>query len=83
MIWKNEEEIVEAMLYWQKRALNAEREVEETLDYVEFLVNEYVDLQKEYFRLEHIVEDSFSDYTKRILEEAAIVTGKQIGRAHV
>ena len=69
MIWKNEEEIVEAMLYWQKRALEAEREVEDTLDYVEFLLNEYVDLQKEHFRLEQIVEDSFSDYTKSILKE--------------
>ena len=68
-VWESPEELHECFLYWQKRALAAEREVEETLDYVEFLLNEYVDLQKEHFRLEQIVEDSFSDYTKSILKE--------------
>lgn len=35
MIWKNEEELLESMLYWQKRALEAEKEREEVLDDLE------------------------------------------------
>jgi len=69
MIWENEEEIVEAMLYWQKRALEAERMLESELDYQEFLLEAYTSLQMEFNELEEIVEDSFSDYTKKIMKE--------------
>lgn len=69
MIWENEIEIVESMLYWQKRALEAEKEREELLDELEFYITAAADYKTELIRLEEIIEDSFSDYTKKILKE--------------
>jgi hypothetical protein len=75
-VWESPEELHQCFLYWQKRALNAEREVEEDWDYIEEILDaykelddKYIDLKREYKRLENIVEDSFSDYTKSILKE--------------
>lgn len=69
MIWKTPEESHECFLYWQKRALDAERMLESELDYQEFLLEAYTSLQMEFNELEQIVEDSFSEYTQKILKE--------------
>lgn len=69
MIWKNEGELLKCMLYWQKRALEAEKEREELLDELEFYITTAADYKTELIRLEEIIEDSFSEYTKRIIEE--------------
>jgi hypothetical protein len=39
MIWENEEELLKSMLYWQKRALEAEKHAEEDADEIEDLIN--------------------------------------------
>ena len=36
--WKDDAEVIECMMYWQKRALEAERDLEEVLDDNEDLV---------------------------------------------
>lgn len=57
--FENEEEILEAMLYWQKRALEAERDLEESLDFNE----EYVDLilqarkERDYYKQQFLDKD--------------------------
>ena len=50
--YRNIDDAVKCLLYWQRRALVAEGEVEDCLDYEEFLLTEYVKLQKEYFEME-------------------------------
>lgn len=36
--YQNEEEILQELLYWQKRALSAEKELEKTLDDLEYYI---------------------------------------------
>lgn len=36
--WKSEEELIEAMMYWQNRALNAEKDLDSELEFVGELI---------------------------------------------
>jgi hypothetical protein len=68
-VWESPEELHKCFLYWQNRALAAEREVEENWEFITEVLAAHDKLYHEYHRLEQIVEDSFSDYTKKIMEE--------------
>jgi L-lactate utilization protein LutB len=52
MIWENEQEIINELLYWQKRALAAEKEREEVLDELE----EYIKMAA-YFKQQWVDKD--------------------------
>lgn len=50
--WKDEEEMLECIMYWQKRALEAEKEIESTLDYERFLLDETLMYQERFYEME-------------------------------
>ena len=58
--WEDEQEILTELLYWQKRALEAERDLGEALDDLE----EYVDLileargERDYYKAQFLDKDS-------------------------
>ena len=58
--WKDEEGLLKCMQYWQKRALEAERDLGEALDDLE----EYVDLileargERDYYKAQFLDKDS-------------------------
>jgi hypothetical protein len=67
MIWEDEQEIINELLYWQKRALEAERELEQELDYEEFLLDQYMAM---YNYAKELEETSLeSNINKRFKEE--------------
>lgn len=66
MIYKSIKEAVECMLYWQSRALEAEKEVEECLDYIEELLKAH---DKRLEEIAALKESSLEGYTYRLLNE--------------
>jgi hypothetical protein len=72
--WKDEEELRECMLYWQKRALEAEIEVEEVLDYNEELVELVLEARgnAEYYKQQFLDKDKeMRIMIKRVVSRAA------------
>ena len=64
MIWEDEQEIIEELLYWQKRALAAEKEREEVLDELEG----YIKIAA-YFKQQYLDKD----------EEIKFILGGEMG----
>jgi hypothetical protein len=50
--WKDDKEMIECIMYWQKRALEAEREVEEALDYNEEMVELVLEAREQFREME-------------------------------
>lgn len=68
MIYKSIKEAVECLLYWQSRALEAEKEVEESLDYIELLLKEHDKRLNETAALEDKLNNqSIDEYVARTL----------------
>jgi hypothetical protein len=57
--YESEEEILEAILYWQKRALKDEKWLENEADYVEELIDEILKERKhkEYWKQQFLDKD--------------------------
>lgn len=68
MIYKTKEELLECMLYWQQRALEAERELESELDYERFLVDETLMYQMRFYELEDNYEILEAMYNSVVLD---------------
>lgn len=65
--YESEDEMLEAILHWQKRALAAEKEVEETLDDLEV----YIKLAA-YYKQQRLDKD---EEIKEIMKHASFITG--------
>lgn len=70
MIWKDEQELIDSMLYWQKRALAAEKEREEILDDLE----DYI-IIAEYYKQQFLDKDL---EIREVIDKFRIELGRRI-----
>jgi hypothetical protein len=67
--YESEEEMLEAILYWQKRALEAERDLKESLDYNEEYVDMILEAEKKLDHQIHFSNMIFEWYDQTVTEK--------------